>query len=156
MVSEELYPIKGFEGKYSITRTGKVFSHRRKHGFLKTYAQKDRYEIVNIGGKSYSVHRLVLSTFKEIPFDNAQVNHINGNKRDNRVENLEWVSAKENTLHAIDNGFRNRLPGNSNLTQEIADKIRELFNSGVRQCDLSRMFSVDKYCINKIVKGASY
>ena len=155
-MSEELYPIKGYEGRYSITKTGKVFSHTRKQGFLKSYARKNKYEIVTISGKSYSVHRLVMLTFMPIPFDDAQVNHINGIKTDNRVENLEWVSAKDNTNHAIDNGLRDRLPPNSKITQEIANKIRELFNKGFRQCDLGRMFSIDKHCVYKVIHNKTY
>lgn len=55
---------------------------------------------------SYSIHRMVAKEFIRNPLNLPQVNHISGNKLDNHVENLEWVTAKENTQHAIQHGLR--------------------------------------------------
>lgn len=57
--------------------------------------------------KSFNIHRLVMLAFKGPPLpDKPHVNHINGNPKDNRIDNLEYISARDNNIHAIENGLR--------------------------------------------------
>lgn len=115
--------INGYEGLYFVDTFGNVVSmpkdkHVSKVGeyvILKPQVKRG-YAIVNLykNGKmkSYSVHRLVAKAFIENPNEYKQVNHINGIKLDNRVENLEWCTAQYNTKHAYDNnlnGFKDRV-----------------------------------------------
>ena len=109
-----LLPIPSYENKYSITETGNIYSHPRKgsdgrviHGcWLKPAYDKDGYKRVSLsnGGrnnqKNLRVCRLVALTYLPIDPSRPFVNHINGIKTDDSIENLEWVSAKENTQHA--------------------------------------------------------
>lgn len=90
--------IEGFP-KYSVSDTGLV-RNDESGLILKAGQGKVGYMVVALNCKSKAVHRLVAQAFIPNPGNKPDVNHINGNKTDNRVENLEWASRSENCLHA--------------------------------------------------------
>ena len=101
--------IKGFENSYMISSFGRVFSKNRNI-IKKLVYDKDGYLRVNLwkDGKSYNytVHRLVARHFIPNPENKTCVNHINSIRDDNNVDNLEWVTVKENNEHAFKYGKR--------------------------------------------------
>lgn len=97
--------IKGFEGKYEISNFGQVkslnYAKSGKERLIKPIKNKDGYLIVKLySDKCYTklVHRLVAENFINIP--KLEVNHLNGNKEDNNINNLEWCTHPENERYS--------------------------------------------------------
>ncbi len=87
--------IKGYEGLYSITSCGKVYSYI-KNRFLKPYYNGSGYFRVSLKGKQKAVHRLVAEAYIDNPKNLPEVNHKDLNKENNCINNLEWCDRQEN------------------------------------------------------------
>ena len=128
----KIKPIKDYEGIYSITTNGMVLVHKRKRVDGRTFPKKFAKPFINNFGYYYvgltknrkrvkkSIHRLVAETFIKNPYNLKTVNHINGDRTNNRVENLEWMTYSENHIHSF------RFLG------------RQVWNKGIRK-DRTRM-----------------
>ena len=103
--------VQDYEGLYQVSNLGRVksLSNRSNHKneLILKPAVVQGYKKVNLYkksiGKIFPVHRLVAVAFIENPMNKEMVNHIDGNKLNNCIDNLEWNTAKENTIHAIKN-----------------------------------------------------
>lgn len=100
--------VKDYEVEYQVSNFGHVYSIKREK-YIKAYMDKDGYLIVGLckdsKQKIYKVHRLVAKAFIPNPENKQQVNHIDGDKTNNRVENLEWVTCQENIIHCHEAGL---------------------------------------------------
>lgn len=100
--------IKGYEGLYAVTSCGKVWSYGSKK-FLKPIVDKDGYLLVNLYRNGIStqtrIHRLVAEAYLSNPDNLPQVNHIDGNKGNNSINNLEFCTATQNLCHAYKTGL---------------------------------------------------
>lgn len=140
---------------YYITDDGKVWSERTQK-FLSFQYDKNGYVKVQMrstDNKShrYSVHRLVLENFKPVEnMENLQVNHIDGNKKNNNLTNLEWTTSEENIRHAIDNNLRATINGASKLTSEQVIEIYRRATNGERNIDLGKEFNIHPDQVGKI------
>lgn len=104
---ENWKPIKGYENSYLISNYGRVFS-MKSNIVLKQQKHSSGYKTVALSKngklKSQYIHRLVMKSFKPNG-EKETVNHIDGDKCNNHVSNLEWSSYKENNIHAIKTGL---------------------------------------------------
>lgn len=110
-MNEIFKDISGFEGRYKVSNFGNVMSvnylNQKAPKILTPVKHHTGYLYVHLGKDVMrSIHRLVASAFVDNPCGYRAVNHIDGNKENNRAENLEWVTIKENNRHAINSGLR--------------------------------------------------
>ena len=154
--------VTGYEGVYQVSNLGRVKSFLGKSPrILKAVPHSNGYLsiclCVNKKIKGYLLHRLVAEAFISNPDNKPQVNHINGIKTDNRVENLEWATEEENTRHALSIGLtpQGERRTESKLTNEQALYIRKN-PEGISQQKLAKNFGVSQSTIGRIQRGESY
>lgn len=161
--------IKGYEGLYQVSNTGKVKS--LGHGkcslwkeprVMKGQKIRSGYLLVHLwkcGEKKYAlIHRLVAEAFIVNPENKETVNHIDGNKTNNCVDNLEWNTYSENITHAFNNGL-NYAVGKKQIIQKdkkgniikVWDSIKEaaknmnVCTSSLRACCRNNTYTIRGY-----------
>ena len=136
---------------YTITKDGQIINSTNGK-ILKGQQNNKGYLKVTIGGQKYFIHRLVAQKYLDNPYNKEQINHKDGNKLNNCVENLEWVTNFENRKHAVQNKLH--LCGENcpwaKLTQINVDQIRD--NKILSIKELANKFCVSKSTINDILK----
>lgn len=157
---EEIW--KKSEGQYEVSNLGRL---RRNCRLIRTRLDRYGYEIATlwVDGKQLTrkIHRLVAIAFIENPNNLETVNHIDGIKLNNNVNNLEWRSVADNHRHAFDVGLHvvgeHRTAGRPvKLKEEDVHKIRELIKSGLGNTEIGRRFKVSCGCIYSIRIGKSW
>lgn len=158
MLKVTLLPVKGYEGLYSVDSIGNV--HFCK-GILKPFV-KNGYLAVNLTKnkicKHYYIHRLVAEAFIPNPNGFREVNHINCDKHNNSVDNLEWCDRKRNLQHSYEHGLKRRgeTHGCHKLTEKEVMNIRKEYVKGDRKHSLHALgekYGVSYSTIQAIVKG---
>ena len=162
--------VVGFEGRYQVSNIGNVKSlHYRGHDYerlLKPAEHHTGYLIVRLGNKPAKiclVHQLVAKAFIPLVEGKKFVNHIDGNKRNNCAENLEWVTAQENITHAIKTGLRNphNVPKRYGKDHYSSKPVLQYDLNGKFikkwdcQSDVARAFNIKSigFCIDKPTKA---
>lgn len=155
--------VNGYEGYYEVSNKGNVRStsykgvkilkpSKTRNGYLNVIFCVNQVKIHKL------VHRLVAETFLENRNNLEQVNHINGNKEDNSVENLEWCTQEYNNFHAYNTNLLNRYEDRpeAKLTKELVLQIPELIKQGATTDDLKNLFHVSRRCIDNIFEGKNW
>jgi hypothetical protein len=146
--------IEGF-GNYSVSSEGRVKNDKI---FLKLSYNKRGYSQVVLWNenknKIQTIHRLVAQAFIPNPDNKPEVNHIDYNKTNNHVSNLEWATKKENEDHALQNGLKvkGEQNGGSKLTEIEVIEVRKLFKEGWLKKDLAQKFGITRNSISNIIK----
>ena len=168
----------GYEELFSVSNKGNFYS-KRTHKNLKQFERRNGYMTIStkIGGrngvtKCFKVHREVANSFlsepskhqkqwaKETHYKRVYVNHIDGDKANNHVDNLEWCTGSENAVHYQEElGGKDKIktkPITAKLTDEQVIKIRELSKLKHSERKLAKMFGVGRSVISNAKKGYSW
>ena len=174
MINETWRDIKGYEGLYAISSTGRVKRLARnriiatgvnkplKEKMIKTFKGKHGYIHVNLWKngqmKQHRIHRLIMLAHTEKPQNKNVINHIDGDKTNNILENLEWCTSKENTMHGFETGLMKK--GERHSQAKLKDvqilDIKRIYSEGESsQRYLARKFNVTQATIWRIVNNKS-
>lgn len=162
MTSENWKPVVGYEDKYLVSDWGNIFSIRanRKLSLKRNHDGYLRIQLWNKQVNQYrSVHVIEMEAFIQKPYDGAVVNHIDGNKHNNHLSNLEWVSQLENIQHAWASGLSTRK--NHGKIVYIHDSTNHVYaygNATETSEILGKSYSVIALYAkhNKTVRGLTY
>lgn len=158
--------VVGYEGRYMVSNMGKVVSvpcvqKRGSKSYHKpgiTVADNDNghgYRVLSLYSdgvqKQVTVHRLVATAFIPNPDNLPEVNHIDGNKQNNCVSNLEWVTRRQNIKHAVD--VLDSFSFNRHFTEEQVESIR---TDKRTEKEIAEEYGVTQTTINAIRTGKTY
>ena len=139
------------QGAFTQKRPGRLLSPCiTKSGYLECAFMVDGVR------KKLAVHRLVGFAFVDGYFEGASIDHINGNKTDNRKENLEWVTLSENTRRQWASGLvdlRGELAAGSKITNTQAHAVKMLADHGFMVSEIAEWFGISTSLIYKIKHG---
>ena len=164
----KFYDCYGFEDTHEISKCGKLFRKEFQTRYSKDIDKlvtrkrrqlfgQDRNGYVyqqmpsdSSGRKKNNifVHRLVAKTFIPNPENKSQVNHINGIKNDNRVENLEWVTPQENMIHAYKTGLNKGL---KKITDHQKLEISKMFTNGISKEKIAKELKIGTTTVSTIL-----
>lgn len=159
--------IPGYEGRYAATEDGKIWSYPKKklhNGMFLRGRKAGRYwnvMLINVNGKQWysSVHRLIALAYLPNPKGLPQVNHIDGNPKNNAVSNLEWCTARQNTQHSWDIGL-SKHRGNGHYKTSITEKdvreIKLLAERNMTNVAIAKQFGIGKWTVSDILRGVTW
>lgn len=115
---------------YEVSNLGNI--RNKTTGVVRKQTDRKGYRKVRLNNKDEAVHRLVADTFYDGMHDGLQVNHIDGNKANNFLGNLEWVTSSENVKHAYNSGLKQHSGGLPSI--RLVDLTTGITYESVAEC----------------------
>jgi hypothetical protein len=166
-------PIIGYEGYYEVSNLGNVrgldryvnrgtapvfvvgikIKPKEHQGYLEVSLSKDNKR------SSYGIHRIVALAFIDNPKNKPQVNHIDGDKTNNQVSNLEWATLSEQQIHAFSIGLQDNKGSKhpkAQLTEQDVIDIRTELENGTLGKDIAKLYNVSVDVISKIKRRVTW
>ena len=148
---------------YYATEDGRIWSNYSQK-FISPREDKDGYLKVRLASPDFSsgrwtvsVNRLILSTYVPVEkMDSLQVNHKDGNKKNNNLSNLEWATCQENIIHACKNNLRAKINGSAKLTPNDVREICVALEQGISNIELGKKYHVHPDTIGRIKRKCSW
>ena len=158
-ISEEMIAIEkwvNYDDEYEVSNYGRIKHNLKNHyRILGGSKHKDGYIFVTIHEKQIPLHRIVGMCFlKDSYKDGFVINHKDGNKQNNFVDNLEWVSQKDNIEHSYKNNLQPKAVSTytGKFTPEERENIKALWNEGIfSKREIAKKYGVSHTCINDII-----
>ena len=137
-IKEEWRPVEGTNGKYDVSNFGRVRTNSQRPGLLTLTKQASGYlyamvELSTGKPKNCRVNRLVAQHFLPNPDNLPEVNHIDGNKENNHVSNLEWTDRSRNVKHSFDTGLKRPHRWTETERKQISDKVKKTMRAKADQ-----------------------
>lgn len=157
--SEVWVEVPNTDGRYSVSRNG-LLRRNANNRLLKPSQTRKGYlrTAFGKGSKTFFVHRIVAQAFIPNPKSLPSINHINGIKTDNRVENLEWVTHKENNIHALRTGLRDCYGEASHYATITEKQAIEIFENkeGLTVPELAKNHNASVDVVRQIHSGKTW
>lgn len=156
---EQWRPVVGYEDYYEVSNLGNI--RRKKSKRLRKIDYAPIYPTILFSVKekhtTYRVHRIVAKAFLKPIEGKTHVNHKDGNHSNNRVDNLEWCTQKENNLHSFrvlhrKSPFCYIVPWNKKIYDEDLKIIVDLYSKGEKIIDISKRFGIHESTLRKRIK----
>jgi hypothetical protein len=156
--------IRGYEGLYRVSNYGRIKSlgndKKRKEKILTSFINGVGYVLIKLSkeGKQYNhrLHRLVAEAFIDNPLNKPEVNHIDGNKSNNNISNLEWSTRSENVQHSFNHNLKPK--GESHVMAKLSNEevIGIYFKSHegkLKQREIAKQYNISRETVAFIKTG---
>ena len=148
---------------YLITPNGEIWSNYLK-SFMQPKTDKDGYLIIGLRTeenkqKMFRIHQLVMLTYGELPSENLfdpTINHIDGNKINNNISNLEWIDRKTNTSIRFDKPIGEKNHFSKLKESQVLEIIDLLSNTNLSLSQIAKKYNVSKSAISSIKRGTTW